>query len=502
MNEYERSIGKSVRDIGHIENFKPDLFTDEAPEWTRRLEDMERYHSLFISWPSGGPDTYFDRIYRYDQGAYDNDFKSLTGFLDIFSDLATSVTGAPRAYINSGARYDDAETNVRERAEGKADPFDEICKTANDANFLCGRDIEQDLTVGSTALFQATLPARMLTVPVLEPVGLQAWNSMLARTRFTFRRPHSLFQSEKIDDFLRYNKGERIRRKTEALGSKTNDSQPQNDINHGILYRFFSMLQNKMCGTKTRNAQLTSSASCAETTGVKPPRITIVGHSMGAIVTNEILFHFPCLPYRNIVFMAAANSIRDFRLMWEPLLRHRVTCETNPQDCLPALRRLDLSAPVDHLRFYNLTLHPIADETETNLYGAAPRGSLLEWIDDLFTTPPVFADRTMGKWKNVVLAYDDFDPATLKRTRFKRFGLSCASPREHGGFRQHFPPAEKDKPPTLSPQLRIDESLKNRSPDETRVCNYTKRDGSLAWARAWQYWDPRYWPLDNVAPGK
>jgi hypothetical protein len=38
------------------------------------------------------------------------------------------------------------------------------------------------------------------------------------------------------------------------------------------------------------------------------PPITLIGHSMGAIVINEILRNFPDLPYRNIVF--GRNTIR------------------------------------------------------------------------------------------------------------------------------------------------------------------------------------------------
>src|SRR5262249_46576749 len=95
-------------------------------------------------------------------------------------------------------------------------------------------------------------------------------------------------------------------------------------------------------------------------------RITVIGHSMGEIVLNELMENFPDLPYQNIVYMAAAGSIRDFKAMTEPVLR-RPRCPD--------------------LKFYNLSLHPKAEERDLEEFGFAPIGSLLMWIDDIFETP-------------------------------------------------------------------------------------------------------------------
>ena len=43
------------------------------------------------------------------------------------------------------------------------------------------------------------------------------------------------------------------------------------------------------------------------------PRITIIGHSMGTMVANELFSQFPNLPYENIVYMAAASSVQISR---------------------------------------------------------------------------------------------------------------------------------------------------------------------------------------------
>jgi hypothetical protein len=71
----------------------------------------------------------------------------------------------------------------------------------------------------------------------------------------------------------------------------------------------------------------------------------------------------------------------------------------------PVLRR----PPCPDLRFYDLTLHQDWDAREIEVEGAAPMGSLLEWIDDIFETPLTPIDRTLGKWENVVCAENEFD---------------------------------------------------------------------------------------------
>jgi pimeloyl-ACP methyl ester carboxylesterase len=46
--------------------------------------------------------------------------------------------------------------------------------------------------------------------------------------------------------------------------------------------------------------------------------VDVIGHSMGAIVANEALRNFPDLRIRNLVYMAAACSIRDFLAVGSP----------------------------------------------------------------------------------------------------------------------------------------------------------------------------------------
>lgn len=471
LNDYAASLETSIRDFKHIERFNGDQLNPADP-WTARLRKNEAYHSIFISWPTGGPDTYFDRTYRYEQGAYDTQFKKSTGFLDIFSDIAEGFARTPQGYLKSVNRYLRAQSQLSDIAEGKEDD----CGT-KESNYVCSADISPKPQFGSVPLYQATFPLRLISVPVIDPFGKRAWDSMLARARFTFRRPLPLLQDER--DSVRV---QEMKQTLWRIKSQNEDGGVA--LEKGILHQFFQGLQKHLCtGSPDTGRRNNGDAECVE--------LTIVAHSMGAIVTNEILNHFPNLPYRNIVFLAAANSIRDFRLMAERVIKRRHDCWEDARACLPEYQKWGSYFRRNDLRFYNVSLHPIADQTEINIGGVAPRGSLLEWIDDIYTAPPVLSDRTMGKWQNVLLSRNDFDASTMKRMRFKRFGLSCASPRKHGAFRNRFPLDPNGNPAKVG---ALDQT--NSASD----CQYTDARNTPRRAQVWQYWDPRFWAVPNRSP--
>ena len=81
-------------------------------------------------------------------------------------------------------------------------------------------------------------------------------------------------------------------------------------------------------------------------------RIVMIGHSMGAIVVNELLQLFPDLPYEFLVYMAGAASVRDTSRAVTPVLVDNLGCT----------------------KFYGLMLHPMNEARESNrLWPAAFR---------------------------------------------------------------------------------------------------------------------------------
>jgi pimeloyl-ACP methyl ester carboxylesterase len=147
--------------------------------------------------------------------------------------------------------------------------------------------------------------------------------------------------------------------------------------------------------------------------------ITLVGHSMGTIVANEVIRTHPTLPLSNIVYMAAACSVSEFSASVIPYLRDATNAH-----------------------FYNLSLHPLAEEREAQwkMVDLPPRGSLLEWIDNFFSTPRTIPERTLGKWLNIT-ATTALIPtnAVSSRVVLKSFsvgldGQISQQPQVHGEF--------------------------------------------------------------------
>ncbi|MCI5123513.1 MAG: hypothetical protein D3925_03315 [Candidatus Electrothrix sp. AR5] len=114
----------------------------------------------------------------------------------------------------------------------------------------------------------------------------------------------------------------------------------------------------------------------------KKGKLILIGHSMGTILAAEMLRLFPELPFDDIIFMAAACSVKDLTDKIIPYLAYRDNHKIN---------------------FYNLMLHPQAETRESNLFGIGPVGSLLVWIDQWFEKPDTVLDRTAGRLTNIGL---------------------------------------------------------------------------------------------------
>ena len=159
--------------------------------------------------------------------------------------------------------------------------------------------------------------------------------------------------------------------------------------------------------------------------------ITIIGHSMGAIIANEMVRRRPDLPWRNIVFMSGAASMREFSLGVLPYLR-RAVVDGRPAD------------------FYNLTLHPQADlrgwvgpEILKPVSALMPYGSLLEHVDRFFVSDETRLEYVTGKYRNFAESAYIIDAGPVRgRIHLKAFGyrsgLGCDVardlPYEHGHF--------------------------------------------------------------------
>jgi len=215
-----------------------------------------------------------------------------------------------------------------------------------------------------------TYPAKFATEPLLDALGTPAWGNMLRRTRSMFHPSENYIAQA--------------------------DHSHNNQIGPATL--FFQELDKFM--QSHPDVQL-----------------DVIAHSMGTIVMNEAFVLTPDLRVRNLVYMGAACSIRDFqasagRYLTDP------KCKTN---------------------FYNLSLHPRAELDESEFKGIPMKGSLLVWIDEFFQAPESFGDRTLGTFENAVIA-KDFLPDN-PRVHLKAFPMQrpckpgpCLGPQTHPDF--------------------------------------------------------------------
>ena len=193
---------------------------------------------------------------------------------------------------------------------------------------------------------------------------------------------------------------------------------PENPTCHtgqGAFADFFERLDSRFAPKEVEERELGK--------GVPTDRrykLTIVAHSMGTIVANDAVRDFK-LRYDNLVYLAAACSIRHFYNTVVPMLeaQHEQNAERKT-------------------RFYNLTLHPQAERHEQNFWGVLPRGSLLEWIDSMYEESDSTFDRTLGNWNNVERIRPMLSAGAQTQMVFKVFPLKDGVPTKHGEFGGQF----------------------------------------------------------------
>ena len=153
--------------------------------------------------------------------------------------------------------------------------------------------------------------------------------------------------------------------------------------------------------------------------------ITLIGHSMGTIVLNELIRQASDLRYDNIVYMAAACTIRDYEDTLFPYLR---------------------SEAGENTEVFHLTLHEQAESGEEciEILGVDPviRGSLLVWIDRLLAEPQTPLDYTLGQYNNLMTAVHNTPDDVRGRLHIKAFDVGphlnedgvVRHPQKHGEF--------------------------------------------------------------------
>jgi hypothetical protein len=287
-----------------------------------------------------------------------------------------------------------------------------------------------------------TYPVKVPSTLLLDIFGVQPWKNMLRRTRTMFERESEFIPMLEYDDAERLN---------EYLGYPPENAVPFLDkLNYtgrkGAMWHFGNYLASGRAAWAPKERS----------------KITVIGHSMGAIVACELLQRFHALPVDDVVFEAAACSVSNFKTNVIPFLEE--------QNLRTQIATMEGKDPADLVKthVYNLCLHDDAENAEKNPgeLDLSQRGSLLTWIDTLYQSPESENDRTFGRWVNAILATDDFPSDILDRITIKEFGRDrlrehhpkvpvytvegdgrskIAEPTKHGEMTRYEPGVEKRK---------------------------------------------------------
>ncbi len=368
--------------------------------------DEQRTYFIGICWNSNLMPTYGEHLFKVREGLHQGPKAIATSPAMLISDVGGAAARLPMnlasffwqdAYTVNPRGFtrrklaDRRYTQIRRSAKNTklerlvvGDAKDERSKA-----MLLGSDFGRWLI---------TYPVKVPSTLVLDALGVQPWKSMLRRTRTMFERESEFIPMLDFDDAVLLNA---------YLGNPPNNVVPFLDkLNYtgrkGAVWQFGNYLATGMA---------------APAPGERPT-ITIIGHSMGAIVACELLQRFHALPVDNVVFEAAACSVANFKTNVIPFLE-----EQNLRAQLAPPEEND-RANIVKTHVYNLCLHDDAENAEKNPgeFDLSQRGSLLTWVDTLYQSPESENDRTFGRWTNAILATDDFPSDVLDRITIKEFG--------------------------------------------------------------------------------
>ena len=336
--------------------------------------DEDKY-PLFISWNSEPISNYKDHLVYLRRGKLERILGPLSTPFVLLEDTLRSIARIPASTYNvvfgQNKAFDSILTKYN-KEEAQAQSARSYLQ--QEGGFHIHENGVDEVGLTRKDWLTVWNPVKLVTAPFLDGLGTGAWDSMLRRTDLILRKDVSANVKETVFE-------------PTAVSKFLNEFS----IEFGDV------------------------------------DVTVIGHSMGAIVANNIISKYPEIKFKNIVYMAAACRLKDIEYVVVPYLKRN-----------------------SFAHFYNLSLHPYRDISENVAYDFLPRGSLLMWIDQTLGEPNSLADRTAGYWFNIIRAANNIfskpDARTMtgadsyndvrKRVHLTRFGAD-KSPKAHGDFNDH-----------------------------------------------------------------
>lgn len=370
----------------------------EAADRNIREMDHEQgddwHYPIFVTWDSSFWTSWFDYIWQLRHGRRAKWWGPLTSPVYLTTDLARGAVEAPRMWLFQAGN--DASVAAKVAFDWNLLPSWQNANTAYNALAGGAKDHVRSVLgdyrrsnashAGRSLLYFITFPFTFIATPFIGPgLGQGSWEGMQHAAANLFH---------KYDEF---------------------------DLRTGPPDRYVvqSRLKQKPTGAF---AMLLRELATATKESDEPFEITIVCHSMGAIIVNDalrlLLQKGECdcgldkeLNITDLVYMAPACSVGDAAQAVVPYMQsHKKT------------------------QFHVLTLHPIAEAGEINFWDVPLRGSLLEWIDNYYVRATEPQERRLGKWNNIMQSLHLFRTIAGRMT-VKGFGVeSGRRPQKHGEF--------------------------------------------------------------------
>jgi hypothetical protein len=362
----------------------------------------DRCYPVFLSWPAGPFDSYGEHLFSLRRGLRDRTVLKKLNALATFpivlaTDISKAGVGMPMNWAHQGINLADrivfnSSSSCREKiisdlvkvSEAKAS---EIAKDYPNTfrRGIIYRNSASSVGMGVQDVAAAPIALSVGTIMQGEP-SIAAWQIMNRRTR-------NLYIPAQTFEWIKKEPGYKHIANNVPAGQ--------------FLDILFKRAEEARGDSKYRF------------------EITLVGHSMGTIALNNFFQHSRPLinnsmSLKRIIYMAAACTVRDGAEAVLPLLKPGCT---NSLGC-------------DDTRFYNLTLHPLAEISEAMGFHSLPHGSLLYQIDTHLGSPRTAIDRTLGWDVNAISAIDQFRLKENKDTvRFICFDFEPNTiPMAHGDF--------------------------------------------------------------------
>ena len=349
-------------------------------------------YPIFINWQSSLISSYRDHLLFVRQGKW-RDWGPLLAPFYLVMDILRGIARLPVTWYFMF--YNDAE-GVWDFEDGAyaEEAFRNLSKEYRDGHppaiaISQGKDLRTPPEkILSFLQYVATLPTKLLIAPFLDAIGTSAWDVMLRRTRAVYHK-----------------EGE--------FSTGASNIKPEQE-GEGGLSTFMRQLRLKV----NQNPHQWE--------------ITLVGHSMGAIIVNEMLRRFSDLDFSNIVYMGAACTIRDYEDSLFPYLLNQAERRRQGGD--------EISNAHTQTQVYHLVLHREAERRERwekipKVVDLPPRGSLLIWIDSFLSKPETALDRTLGRWTNLAVALRNTPLSLRGQIHVKAFSVGKparnTNPQEH-----------------------------------------------------------------------